>query len=299
MATMSDQKERDVFESQGMLNAVVHSIPSLSEHHACTSPAYAALSLAAKHAVRVLFGEDGPQRGQVGSLGEIQLPFTSMGAIKSTDLFGLDELMLFAFYALKTGKYRRVADIGANIGLHSMILTKLGFAAECFEPDPVHLRLLRRNLAINGLEGRLTIHEAAVSNEAGTVEFCRVLGNTTGSHIVGAKGAPYGELEKFTVPAVDIRQIMRRFDFLKMDVEGHEATLLEATRQEDWQGREAVVEIGTPENARRVFEHLRSIGVNMFAQKIGWSCASSVDQLPTSHREGSVFLSTAAAMEWQ
>lgn len=296
---MNEQKDREALDSQSILNAVVGAIPSLQEHHSSTSSAYAVLSLAAKQAVRTLFGETGPQVGRIGTLGEIRLPFTSMGAIKSTDLFGLDELMLFSYYATKTGKYRRIADIGANIGLHSMILIKLGFSVECFEPDPVHLELLRRNVALNGLEGKLIIHPAAVSDRAGTVEFCRVLGNTTGSHIVGAKGDPYGALEKFTVTSVDIREVMSRFDFLKMDVEGHEATLLEATRHEDWVDREAVIEVGTPANARRIFEHLRSIGVNMFPQKIAWGRAISVDQLPTSHKEGSVFISMSAAMEWR
>lgn len=296
---MNEKNDREVLDSQDILNAVVGAIPSLHEHHSPTSSAYAALSLASRHAVGALFGETGPQEGRIGVIGEIRLPFTSMGAIKSTDLFGLDELMLFSYYATKTEKYRRIADIGANIGLHSIVLVKLGFSVECFEPDPVHLQLLRRNLALNSLEGKLTIHPAAVSDRTGTVEFCRVLGNTTGSHIVGAKGDPYGALEKFTVPAIDIREVMGRFDFLKMDVEGHEATLLEATRPEDWVDLEAVIEIGTLSNARRVFDHLRSIGVNMFPQKIGWNRATSVDQLPTSHKEGSVFLSMSETMGWR
>jgi hypothetical protein len=295
----SDQMNREILESQEILSAIVSAIPSLREQHASTSPAYAALSLAAKNAVRVLFGEHGPQRGQIWALGDINLPFVHMGAVKSTDLFGLDESMLFAYYSTHREKYRRVADIGANVGLHSIVLKKLGFSVECFEPDPAHLQMLRRNIALNGLEGQITIHDAAVSDEPGTVKFCRVLGNTTGSHIVGAKKSPYGDLEEFTVSSVDIRQIMSRVDFLKIDVEGHEATLLEATREEDWRGSEAVVEVGTPENARRVFEHLRSIGVNMFPQKIAWRMATSAEQLPTSHREGSVFLSPAAAMEWR
>jgi FkbM family methyltransferase len=295
MIDRDNQKNR---ENQDILSTIFEALPFIETHHSRSSPVYAAFSVAAQHAVRALFGESGSQYGQLGAIGEIHLPFTRMGAITSTELLGIDELILFAYYQRKVGKYRRVADIGANIGLHSVILSRLGYLAECFEPDPVHLTLLRRNLALNGIQNKVIVHEAAVSNASGSVDFCRVLGNTTGSHIVGSKAAPYGELQRFSVPSIDIREIMNRFDFFKMDVEGHEATLLEATQGEDWLGREAVVEIGTPENAQRVFKHLRSINVNMFPQKIGWMRADSVDQLPTSHREGSLFLSTAALMAW-
>lgn len=296
---INDCNDRELFESQRILNAVLTAIPHVRDHHACGNPAYEVLSLAAKYATRKLFGEGSPEHGQLGALGEVRLPFTSMGAIKSTDLFGVDELMLFSYYSLQTKKYRRVADIGANIGLHSVILAKLGFDVECYEPDPAHIRLLRRNIDLNRMNGHVVIHEVAVSDQTKTVEFCRVLGNTTGSHIVGAKRDPYGELEKFSVPAIGIRDLIGRFDFLKIDVEGHEAALLEATKHQDWLGREAVIEIGSRANSARVFAHMQSIGVNMFPQKISWNRALTVDHLPTSHKEGSVFLSTSDAMSWQ
>jgi len=118
------------------------------------------------------------------------------------------------------------------------------------------------------------------------------------SHISGAKAAPYLALEKFTVDTVDIRAVMKNVDFLKIDVEGHEASLIEAMTADDWNGREAVIEISSAENAARIFIYLRAIDLNIFSQKIGWWLVANCDQLPTSCREGSVFISTAPAMVW-
>ena len=79
-------------------------------------------------------------------LGAISLPYQKMGAIDSIDLFGLDELLIFAFYYRNRGRYSRAADIGANIGLHSIVLSMCGCEVEAYEPDPAHCEKLLRNL---------------------------------------------------------------------------------------------------------------------------------------------------------
>src|SRR3990167_11320241 len=54
-------------------------------------------------------------------LGEIKLPYHSMGNVSSINLFDLDELIIFCFYWLNKFNYHKVIDIGANIGLNSII----------------------------------------------------------------------------------------------------------------------------------------------------------------------------------
>src|SRR5690349_11853642 len=70
-----------------------------------------------------------------GPFGPLALPYRRMGAIDSVDLFGLDELILFAFYWANRSRYRRSVDIGANIGLHSIVMARCGLAVRSFEPD--------------------------------------------------------------------------------------------------------------------------------------------------------------------
>lgn len=233
----------------------------------------------------------------LGELGSLVLPYEKMGAIDSIDLFGLDELLMFAFYYRNRDRYRRAADIGANIGLHSILLAKCGMDVEAYEPDPVHHDKLIRNLKLNDVT-RCTVHQAAVSEKEGSMQFVRVLGNTTSSHLAGAKTNPYGELERFDVVVHDIRPIAERVDLFKIDAEGHEAVLLNALSDNTWAKVDAFVEIGTPENARAVFDRFNGTGVNMFSQKRGWAPVSSLADVPLSYKEGGVFLSTKPVMPW-
>ncbi len=233
----------------------------------------------------------------VGEIGKIRLPYEKMGAIDSLDLFGLDELLMFAFYFQNRGRYRRVADIGANLGLHSILLAKCGYEVEAYEPDPVHFQKLQRNLVLNGVTS-CTQHQKAVSEKDGTMQFVRVLGNTTSSHLAGAKASPYGELERFDVAVVDIRAIAGRVDLFKIDAEGHEAVLLNAIPDSAWAQVDAFVEIGTPENAKAVFDRFGGTEIHVFAQKMGWKAVQVLADMPTSYKEGGVFVSAKSTMPW-
>jgi len=228
--------------------------------------------------------------------GTLSLPYTKMGAINSIDLFGLDELIIFSFYQANRGRYRRVIDIGANLGLHSLVLSRCGFEVKCFEPDPWHYSLLVKNLSANGAAS-VTPYPAAISTADGEAQFVRVLGNTTGSHLAGAKDS-YGEKEYFSVKTMAIGPLLEWADLAKIDAEGHEKALLLAATKEIMRTTDIMVEVGSPENAVAIFDHFTAMGVNLFAQKIGWQPAQISADLPTSHREGSLFLSMKPVMPW-
>jgi FkbM family methyltransferase len=224
-----------------------------------------------------------------------------MGSINSTHLFGLDELIIFAFYESNKERYKNVADLGANIGLHSIIMTRLGWDVTAYEPDPVHFEQLRSNLSRNGgCDGQNSpkLLNKAVSVEVGEVEFIRVVGNTTGSHIAGSKSNPYGDLDKFMVSVDSFRDICNNFDLLKIDVEGHEADILLSTEKEDWQGTDAIVEIGSLGNAEKVFHHFSNLALNLFSQKQAWQKVNSLEDMPFSYKDGSLFISSGDVMPW-
>jgi FkbM family methyltransferase len=228
--------------------------------------------------------------------GSLALPYTKMGAIDSIDLFGLDELIIFAFYHANRGRYRRAIDIGGNLGLHTFVLSRCGFEVQTFEPDPWHFGLLEKNIQRNGLKD-VTLHQAAVSTQEGEAQFVRVLGNTTGSHLAGAKDS-YGAKEFFTVKTRAIAPLLAWADLAKIDAEGHEKELLLAATPEIMRKTDIIVEVGSPENAAAIFRHFRAMGVNLFCQKIGWQAATTATDLPVSHRDGSLFLTAKAAMPW-
>ena len=240
------------------------------------------------------------------SFGTVHFPLKSMGAVSSYDIFrSTHELILFSFYLANRRRYRRVVDIGGNIGLHSIIMSRLGWTVTTFEPDPVHVDLLRRNLVLNGIAigdsaevGMVCLKTAAVAQTDRDCEFVRVLGNTTSSHLAGAKDHPYGPLERFTVKSVSAVSALAGADFVKVDAEGAERDIVEALGRHDFARMEMMLEVGGDRAATAIFDHANSIGVNIFSQLIGWRRASTPADMPKSYKDGSVFLSTCEVMPW-
>jgi FkbM family methyltransferase len=280
------------------LGSIIKALPEIKAYHARTASIYNLIAGVAKHTVdsTQLVSQE-PLPIDFGDIGELFFPYTSMGAINSLDLFGLDELIIFSYYWVNRLRYKRVADIGANIGLHSILMSRCGWQVSAYEPDPIHTNLIARNLKLNNIED-LNLVEAAVSSKEGELEFIRVLGNTTGSHLAGAKKDPYGELEKFTVRVKPISEIMSVTDFIKMDVEGQEAEILCSTTKKDWNGTDMILEVGTSENASKIYDHLVSINVNAFSQKKGWNQVTKASDMPESYKEGSLFISKLNKMPW-
>jgi FkbM family methyltransferase len=257
---------------------------------------YLELKAQARAEVERLFRSEAPAPHPFGPFGPITLPYTRMGAIDSLDLFGLDELIIFAFYNASRARYTRVLDVGANLGLHSIILAACGFEVRAYEPDPRHYELLSANLKANQAS-RVQAVKAAVSTADGEAEFVRVLGNTTGSHLAGAKNS-YGEREFFKVRVEAVAPLFGWASLAKIDAEGHERQLLLASTRADFGHLDVMVEVGSAENAAAIFEHMASQGVGMYPQKLGWQAARSATDLPTSHRDGSLFLSAKGGMPW-
>lgn len=269
-----------------------------SSQHARGTPLYRFADEVLKEAFReALPNFEAGKPVRLAEFGDLILPYERMGAIDSVDLFGLDELLMFAFYYRNKERYKRAADIGANLGLHSILLSKVDWNVEAYEPDPSHHAKLTRNLALNDVHSAV-VHQAAVSDHVGTMQFVRVLGNTTSSHLAGAKANPYGELERFDVDVVDVKDIARRVDIMKIDAEGHEAVILNAIVLEQWRTLDSFVEIGSADNALAVFQRFDGTGVNIFAQKLGWQRVESAHDMPTSYKEGGVFISIKAEMPW-
>ncbi len=273
-------------------------LPELKDRHKCDSRIYLLLDHFREQCIEDLFSLSSKQQVELSPFGIVKLPYYSMGAINSTHLFGLDELIIFSFYAANIGRYKRTADIGANIGLHSIMMSKLGFEVQCYEPDPRTFERLKSNLIINDSEKNVIANQKAVSTKRGKLEFTRVLGNTTGSHLSGAKSDPYGDLEKFEVEVDSFIDIIRNVDLIKIDVEGHEAEIICQTSRDDWAGVDAIAEIGTNINSKRVFDHLCNININMFSQKNGWRRVDSIEDVPTSYKEGSLFITSKNEMFW-
>ena len=158
-------------KSAELLSDIIAALPSLADLHAPATAIYRILTAAARSAVVPMFGPGQTDAQTVASFGPIRFPYRRMGAVDSLDLFGLDELIIFAFYWANRTRYRRTADIGANIGLHSLIMARCGFEVTSYEPDPTHVALLNDTLKDNAVT-TVTVVPAAVSDEAERPNSC-------------------------------------------------------------------------------------------------------------------------------
>lgn len=288
----SNQGLNSVLSSESLMLA----LPECAHHARPGTAMYKFLAAAAEDVLTPMFGPNIlPMARPFGPFGYINFPYRRMGTIDSLNLFGLDELFIFAFYWENRNIYRRVADVGANIGLHSLIMSRCGYDVTSYEPDPTHILMLRETLRLNALTD-VGIVESAVSDRSGEVEFIRVLNNTTGSHIAGAKPNPYGDTECFQVTTVPASNIIGKFDLVKVDAEGQEAVIILSTCSAQWDYTDVILEIGSVKNAEAIYEHCLDLNLSMFVQKTGWRRARNVEDVPVSYHEGSAFITRRSSM---
>ena len=286
-------------DNQNILTSWIDLLATVPDRHSPRDKFYQVLKKQARSEMMEIFSEGGLQSQNVSPSKALSFPFFEMGNIDSTNLFDIDELIIFAYYKKRLCRYKNISDIGANIGLHSVMLDMLSSkdsTIHSYEPDPVHFSKLTQNLLINQSK-KVDPFKQAVSYKQGTVSFTRVLGNTTGSHISGQKKA-YGELESFDVETENFNNILQWADFIKMDVENFEAKIIENTKIDNWNGIDVMMEVGSEENASKIFSFFSKSHVGLFSQKNGWQKVKKVEDMPKSYKDGSLFISSENAYPW-
>lgn len=119
----------------------------------------------------------------------------------------------------------RVVDIGAHVGSFAVTLAWRYPRATvtCFEPAPETAAYLERNIRTNGLEDRVTFHQAAVGAAAGTARLLRTVAGSCEATLEPAL-AP-AATEGIDVPVVDLATAFSLGgppDLVKVDCEGGE-----------------------------------------------------------------------------
>jgi FkbM family methyltransferase len=135
---------------------------------------------------------------------------------------GLHEFydMMLPLHFLRKGDL--FLDVGANIGSYTVLAAGVCEATTwAFEPDPITARHLRRNIAINGLDGLVTVHEVALGPSEAEVRF--TIDQDTANHVTTGADCPFHTVRQ---KRLDDLVTDQQPSMIKMDVEGYEEKIL-------------------------------------------------------------------------
>lgn len=121
-------------------------------------------------------------------------------------------------------------NVGAHVGLYSLLLAPVFARVHCFEPAQDSFGLLVRNVAINNLS-HVEVHQQAVSDSHGYATLL-VDGPFSGTARLSAEHN--GESRVVTVETTTIDDVLDPLEtltFLKIDTEGHELEVLRGARR--------------------------------------------------------------------
>lgn len=133
------------------------------------------------------------------------------------ELFEKQERALFCS-AIRPGSV--VLDVGANIGIYTLIAAKRGARVYAIEGDPKNAARLRHHIALNGFSDRVTVFECAVSSRNGTLTLFRNPNNCGGSNCF--EGRDPVLVRSRTIDSLGLPSV----DLCKMDIEGGELSAL-------------------------------------------------------------------------
>lgn len=179
-------------------------------------------------------------------------------------------------------------DLGANIGYMSLLLAKAvesTGSVYAFEAFPQNARRLAQNVALNGLQQRVKIVEAAVSDCSSPLRFWIGPSGNTGKveGSAGRQGAIYSDsivVQGYALDDFVYQENHPQPQALKIDIEGGEVLALPGMRRVLTQSHPLVLlELHGPESARVAWSELDSAGYRICHLRPGYPPVASLEEL--------------------
>jgi FkbM family methyltransferase len=199
---------------------------------------------AARFAVNELFAVRGVRRYSLRRSGRtlfVRHPVMDPGMVNEVMNLGVYQPPPAVELALSRVEAPHIVDVGAHIGATTLFLLERFPTARVLavEPNPETAALLRRMIAVNGLEGQCEVVEAAAGVSAGSA---LMEGYSAFAHLVRADTEETVDvlppMRKYQangagpvdVEVVDVLPLFSGADLVKMDIEGAEWAILEDPR---------------------------------------------------------------------
>jgi FkbM family methyltransferase len=151
-----------------------------------------------------------------------------------TDGFWEMGLTEFMVKTVKEGMV--VLDVGANFGYYSVLFADLvgpNGRLTAFEPNPHAAHAAEASLSTNGFGGHSRVIRAAVSDSAGSVNFCIPRSEPKNAKILQTGEEAPADSDVTTVPTMSLDEACRdqKVDFIKIDAEGGEYHIFKGMQQ--------------------------------------------------------------------
>src|SRR5215472_351500 len=172
----------------------------------------------------------------IDGLGELKFALHSLEDIWLSDVLRKDQVVEWHIYLLLRELLRPgdcLLDIGANIGWFTVIGSRLvGHLGRVLavEPDPFNLRLLKRNLRLNGCNN-VEVFPWALGDRPGKATLYRSFNNQGDHQLAVHSDRP--DYVRVRVTAVDelLKKWHQKIAFIKIDTQGSEARSEEHTSE--------------------------------------------------------------------
>jgi FkbM family methyltransferase len=180
-----------------------------------------------------------------------------------------------------------IFDVGANIGYVSLLLAKAAGETGkvfAFEALPANVEQLRRNVALNAMDARVSVIDRAVTQVPGPVRFLVHASGGMGK-VTGSAGRDDRVESEITVPGISLDGFVYGEgnpppQVVKMDIEGGEVLALPGMRRVLTEARPLMLmELHGPESCRAAWETLTAAGYEICWMRPGYPVISSLEEL--------------------
>jgi FkbM family methyltransferase len=134
-------------------------------------------------------------------------------------------------------RFRTIVDVGANVGSFALYAAQSCPEARifCYEPEQQNFSLLKQNLQINRLEGRVAAFQCGVGSSSGRRKLAVGISQLAAFDDL-RQSANYQLVDCTTLGDIRTAHRLESLDLLKMNCEGAEYEILEACSNRDYEG---------------------------------------------------------------